>query len=428
MERQLTCAVHIIAYLALGIAAPAVAESISLVHVLDAVRAQNPAIAGARARADAAAAVPRRAAAWDDPVVSWEAWNVPESFAIQRADNNIIRLSQRIPFPGKRALAGEMAARDADQMRHDTGTTELDAVMLAKRAYADLWRAHHGLVVTRRDAGLAERASRLVEQRYATGGAEQVDVLMAQVEVSHTEGALRSAEIAVDDAWAALAAVMSGATDGPPPIPEDPPRPALPGAIAPLIDRALQERPELGARGDAIAREATGSRLAAKGYLPDFEVSVGRFLNNGTADGFGAMASMTVPLVWKGKYDAAVAEANARLVAAQADRRRTADEIRRDVTQSYLRAKSALVQHDLFAGTHVPHADQALRATEAAYVTGAATLTSLLTTVREVERVHLEHVNATADFEKAYADLERAVGAELPRGPSPSSHKESPHD
>ena len=101
------------------LAAPALgaAESLSLAHVLDVVRARNPAIAGAQARADAAAAIPARMAAYDDPVFTWEAWNVPESVAIDRADNNILRVSQRIPFPGKRTLAGEMAAREADGMR-----------------------------------------------------------------------------------------------------------------------------------------------------------------------------------------------------------------------------------------------------------------------------------------------------------------------
>ncbi|HSL66129.1 MAG TPA: TolC family protein, partial [Gaiellaceae bacterium] len=64
-----------------------------------------------------------------------------------------------------------------------------------------------------------------------------------------------------------------------------------------------------------------------------------------------------------------------------------------------------------------PHAEQALRVTEAAYVAGETDLTTLLETVRNVERVHLEHVMAAAEFEKAYADLERAVGADLPRAP-----------
>ena len=54
--------------------------------VLTEVRTQNPTLAAARERARAAAAAPARASAYDDPTVSWEAWNVPNSFAIDRAD------------------------------------------------------------------------------------------------------------------------------------------------------------------------------------------------------------------------------------------------------------------------------------------------------------------------------------------------------
>jgi len=405
------------------LAAPSLgaAESLSLAHVLDVVRARNPSIAGSQARADAAAAIPARTSAYDDPVVSWEAWNVPESFAIDRADNNIVRVSQRIPFPGKRTLAGEMAAREAEAMQHDAGAVALDAVTLAKRAYADLWRAHRTLAVAQRDFALTERTARLVEQRYATSATTQVDVLRAEVEVSHASGELRTAEIAIDEARSVLRAVMSD-PDAQLGVPEDPPIPSLPASPSALVERAMHERPELAARDSAIARESTGARLAEKGYLPDFEVSVGRFVNHDASDGFGAMASMTVPLVWKGKYDAGVAEARARVISAEADRRRTVDDVRRDVEQAYLRAKAALIQHDLFAGTHVPHAEQALRVTEAAYVGGNADLTPLLETVRNVERVHLEHVAAAATFERAYADLERAVGADLPRAPRRGSH------
>jgi outer membrane protein TolC len=428
MGRSLARSARITACLALGLPSLARAESLSLARVLEVVRAQNPAIAGANARADAAAAIPGRMRAWDDPVVSWEAWNIPESVAIGQADNNIVRLSQRIPFPGKRTLAGEMAARDADAMHHDAGAVALDALSLAKHAYVDLWRAQQSLAVMRRDLGLAERVSRLVAQRYATGGAEQTDVLMADVDVSHAEGTLRTAELAIDEAWASLAAIMSDAPYDRPPTLSDPPDPWLPDSPAALVERALQERPELAARDAAIARETTGARLAGKGYLPDFEVSVGRFLNHDAANGFGAMASMTVPLAWKSKYDAGVAEANARIIAAEADRRSTANAVRRDVMQAYLRARSARVQHDLFAGTHAPHAEQALRVTEAAYVAGSSPLPSLFATVREVQRVHLEHVTARADFEKAYADLERAVGADLPRPTGATDGKDHRHD
>ena len=419
MGRHPALVAHMLACTLLSAPSSGAAEPLTLAHVLDVVRAPNPAIAGAQARADAPASIPARVSAYDDPVVSWEAWNFPESFQIDRADNNILRLSQRIPFPGKRTLAGEMAKREADGMRHDADGVALDAVTLAKRAYADLWRAQRTRDVAARDLGLIERTARLVEQRYATvPTTSQVDVVRTQVEVSHASGELRTAELALEEARVALRAVMS-APDAELGVPVDPPPPSLPKSVAELVERALHERPELAARDAAVAREVTGTKLAEKGYLPDFEVSVGRFINSDTPNGFGAMASMTVPLAWKSKYDAGVAEANARTIAAEADRRKAVDDVRRDVEQAYVRAKSALVLHDLFAGTHVPHAEQALRVTEAAYVAGGADLSSLLETARNAERVHLEHVGATADFERAYADLERAVGEDLPRATTP---------
>jgi outer membrane protein TolC len=117
-----------------------------------------------------------------------------------------------------------------------------------------------------------------------------------------------------------------------------------------------------------------------------------------------------------------VAEANARIAGATADRRVVTDGIRRDVEQAYVRARSAQVMHELFGDTHIPHAEQALRITEAAYVAGETDLTALLETARNVERVHLEHLDATAAFERAYADLERAVGVDIPRPARKGAH------
>jgi outer membrane protein TolC len=97
------------------------------------------------------------------------------------------------------------------------------------------------------------------------------------------------------------------------------------------------------------------------------------------------------------------------------------------VVQAYLRAKTALVQHDLFGDTHVPHAEQALRVTEAAYVADDGDLTALLDALRGVERVHLEHVQAGAEFEKSFAELERAVGGPVDR-PRPSGARRHRHD
>jgi cobalt-zinc-cadmium efflux system outer membrane protein len=127
------------------------------------------------------------------------------------------------------------------------------------------------------------------------------------------------------------------------------------------------------------------------------------------------MASVTLPFVNLRKYDAGVAEADARLAAAQSGRRRAEDRARREVQQAFLKAKTALLQYQLFANTHVPQAEQALRVAQSAYESNQLGFLDLVDTLRRIESVHLEHVAAQADFERAYAQLERVVGVELPR-------------
>src|SRR6185369_15844556 len=123
----------------------------------------------------------------------------------------------------------------------------------------------------------------------------------------------------------------------------------------------LRQRPELGARDAGIARQESSVELAHLQYRPDFEVSIGRFVNYGANDGFGAMASVTLPFAYGSKYEAGVQEASAGLAAARSDLRRAQDRVRREVAQAVLRLRTAALQHDLALTTHIPQTEQALK-------------------------------------------------------------------
>jgi len=394
-------------------------SAIRLADVIEEARTQNPELKAARARAEAAAFMPRQASAWDDPVFSWEAWNAPESFDVARADNNILRLSQRIPFPGKRTLAGTAAERDADVARHEVEMVELEVTAAAKRAYWDLWLTHQNLLVYSRDKELVEHLARIAERKYAVGQVSQPDVLRAQVELTRLINRVATGTLGVDTARAELAGLLSREDPGSIGIPAEPVTPRLEQDVGSLTEIALGRRPELAAQQASIARFEANRRAARLGYLPDLEVAAERFYNFDRRDGLGAMVSVSIPLVNKYKYDAAVGEANARSASAQAELRRLQDRIRHDVRQAFLRAKAALAQRDLFVSTHIPQAEQALRASQIGYETGRVDFLSLIDSVRAIESVHLEHYQAEADFEKAYADLERAVGGDVPRTVEP---------
>lgn len=406
--------------LQMGRALPAgaeVSEPLRLTDVVAEARQQNPEVRAARERARAAAAVPPQVSALDDPTFSWESWNAPEAFRIDRADNNIFRLSQKVPFPGKRRLAGAVAQRDADMTQRDAEGVELDVIAAVKRAYYELWQSHQNLLVYTREKVLVERFARTAERKYGVGEVTQTDVLRAQVELTRLINRVSTGTFAIASARAELNALLSREPAEPLGVPEEATPPTLHDTSVSLTALALERRPELAAQAAAVSREETAIRLARRNYWPDFEFSVGRFVNFDADDGFGGMASVTIPLAYRSKYDAAAAAARARLAAAQADLRRLQDRVRREVEQAFLRVRIALLQHDLFVTTHIPQAEQTLRVSEGTYETGGVDFLTLIDTVRAIEMVHLEHIEAASELEKAYADLERAVGGDIARAP-----------
>src|SRR5262249_21851018 len=329
----------------------------------------------------------------------------------------------RSAFPS-RASGGSLASRPPRTRGRRRSTPTRSSSTSRRRSSAPtgasgggrwrVWRGDEGLAIYERQRVLTERFAKTAEQRYAVGGVPQADVLRAQVELTHAITEVQSGSLAIDTARAGLNARLGRPPSDPLGDPEEPRLPKPPPSADALIEAALARRPELSAQDATIAGQRHAVALARKAYWPDFEVSVGRFVNFDARDGFGAMASVTVPIANKGKYDAAVSQANARVDAAEADRRRIADAVRRDVEQAWLRVRTATLRHGLFVTTHLPQAEQAIQVTESAYAAGTVDLLALLDTLRGLEQVHLDHVDSAAEIEGAWADLERAVGGALP--------------
>lgn len=390
--------------------------ALRLADVLEQALRANPGLVAARERARAARSAPARVSSYEDPVVSWEAWNTPESLRVDHADNNIFKLSQKLPFPGKRTLAGRVAEREADMAGADAAGAELEVGAMVRRAYYSLWQTHKNLRIYSRDKDLVERLAKVTEQKYAVGQVSQPDVLRAEVELTRLISRLTTETLAVDGARAELNALLSRSPNEPLGVPEDPPAPRLDQTDDDLIVRALRDRPEAAAKAAAVERERAKLEIARLDYLPDFEISISRFVNFQNRNGFGAMAAVSLPFAYKHKYDAEVDEARAAVASAEAERRQVEDRVAREVRQAFVRARTALVLRELLVTTHVPLAEQALGAAEIGYQTGKIDFLSLIDSFRAVESVHLEHAAAEAEFEQAFADLERAVGKPLDRG------------
>ena len=133
------------------------AETIAVRDLVARALERNPSLAAARERVRAAEARPAVLGALPDPVLSWEAWNAPDSFAPNRADNNIFKLSQRLPFPGKLAAAANEEREAIGLSRAEVSVRELELIAAVKRAYAELWKIEESVRVHARDRAIARR-------------------------------------------------------------------------------------------------------------------------------------------------------------------------------------------------------------------------------------------------------------------------------
>ena len=84
-------------------------EALHLDAVLAYAQEHNPTIRAARSRLVAAQERPTQVSALEDPMFTYEGFNIPENFDLTRTDNTIVKLSQKLPFPGKRRLRSEIA-------------------------------------------------------------------------------------------------------------------------------------------------------------------------------------------------------------------------------------------------------------------------------------------------------------------------------
>src|SRR5215470_13763686 len=213
-------------------------EPLSLSTVVTEARQRNPEIQSARQRSVATAAIPAQVSAYDDPTFTYEAWNSPDWF--NSPDNNIVKLSQKVPFPGKRTLAGNIAEGNAEMARRGAQSVELDVIAMVRRAYYDLWMSHENRLIYARDQELVQRFARIAEAKYTVGQVSQPDVLRAQVEVTRLINRVTTETLKMAEVKARLNGLLSRPPEAPLGVPQDAPKPVVRQTLAELADLALQ--------------------------------------------------------------------------------------------------------------------------------------------------------------------------------------------
>ncbi|MGB4781854.1 TolC family protein [Candidatus Methylomirabilis sp.] len=379
----------------------------------------NPEILAARKAAEAAQARIAQARSLDDPELNIESWSIPlnQPGNFNKANTHMVNLRQRLPFPGKLRLRGEVASQEQAMAAARYRAKEREVIAAVKKGYYDLFMADREIQITQEQLDLLERILKIAEVRYSVGKVTQQDVLKAQVEQSDLINRLIIAEQERATAEARLNTLLNRHTDAPIGRTTEHEPPAMPFEQADLYKLALDSSPQVQEAASGITQAERSHELAIKNQkYPDFTVGLGYWYvpQADSQHTYTGMLTFTIPFFWtKSKHDKEVEEASAQIARAEASYRATKNLAFLEVRESTTKLNAARKSVTLYRTGLLPQAELSLKAAEAAYQTGRLEFTGLLETERSLRDVRLGYYRTLVTLEQSLADLERAVGRDI---------------
>lgn len=382
----------------------------------------NPGLEAAVLRAQSAEKVISQAGALPDPQLNLGLLNLPvNSFTFDQEPmtGKLIGLMQMFPFPGKQGLAKEMAEFEATAVKYQQEEVRNQIVQMVKSAYYNLYAIDRAKETVQKNQALMEQFIRIVETKYATGTGLQQDVLRAQVEFSKLEDDLIMWQQKRRAAIARLNAILNRPVDSyfsitarELDLPES-------HAFGSPVETIEQQRPLLLAWKKRIQKAESSVKLARRDYWPNFAVGASYLqrdnLSNGAVmhDFFSATFSINIPLFFKRKQGAKVAEKELALSALHAQYRNVYISVLSDLESADAEMERNRKRVELYEGGILIQAQQSLESAQAGYQVGKVDFLTLISNWMMLQNYEMQYFFAMADFHKALANFELTMGGRL---------------
>jgi cobalt-zinc-cadmium efflux system outer membrane protein len=373
------------------------------------------------------------AGALEDPSFMYRGWATPlaKPWDLNQSQH-MFMFSQDLPGGGKRQLRARLADDEVDVAKAELEAKRRDVVAQVRRSFYELLRNQDELRFHDEQVSLARQGLASARIKYVVGKVPQQDMLKAQIAITRLVEHLIMLQQDSDLARARLNTLLGRDPGGPLDVLGSySPSAKLPGLIE-LEKTALENRPELVAISAAIRQDETRVHLAQKSFTPDYTLSGGYMLmpeGSRYRNTYAAELSVTLPWLNRGRHDAEIAEANAMVTARKADFESRRAAIFAEIQESLVRARVAQKLVTLYRDTLRPQTQAVLKATVAAYQADRTDFLNLLDSQNITLDVELGYIKSASELETRLADLERAVGTQLPRtegAPTPSATEVPP--
>ncbi len=387
---------------------------------------RSPILAMMRHRARALVYAGRSETALPVGELGVQIWNLPieRPYALGEADMYMVELRQR--FPPNRALdaRARAMAHEAEATIAELAAEERIITERIDTLFSDYCQIVAERRVQERRRALLLRFLQTIRARYSTGGSALVEVSRIEAELAGVDRALARTNGDHSRVQSALNAILRrrpGSALGEP-LESAPMTVRL--SLSELLARAEANRGTiLAARARIRASVARREAAESEARIPEFMIGLGYWQAPAMRAGFGVSASMSLPWLWGPTRDRVRQSAEEESAERYVEESARVD-IQTEVGEAHARLAALESQLTVIRAQALPAARRSMEALAAGYSTGGSSLLEWLDVARSVIELELDLVMLTADLQRVVANLERAVGANLPRvslesGPTP---------
>lgn len=399
------------ALLGAGLAAPALAQGLSLTQALAQAMAANPQLAAARQEIGIAQGARDQAGVMPNPELSYEVEDTDRN-----SSTTTITLSQALELGGKRGARIEAASygQSVAQLELARQVNSLRADVL--EAFHAALRAQVGVDLARQSQQLGERGLKVVDGRVRAGKSSPVEATRAQVELAEARLQLRRAETEQAMAYQNLALISGSATADVQRLDAPSLSPGLPPSSVDLLAR-LEQTAEMRHALAVIDQSdaALGSEKALR--VPNLTVSVGSQYDRTVRERVNVVGlSMPLPLFDRNQGN--VLSAARRADQARDQRNAVEQRLRSETQTALLQWTRAMHEVETYEQTILPAAQQALDSATRGFEMGKFGFIEVLDAQRTLITARGQYLDslgaasaARAQVERIYGDLDGAVAA-----------------
>lgn len=378
-------------------------ENLFLEQALEWAERRQPELAEARALIEAAAGRAEQAGKFPNPDGMARVEQAPFSGRTAGEAQYLAGLAQPVPL-GRRLSK----ARETETLERERRTSQLEVRRreLHRRvhsAFATALYQEQAFQSQSKIAGSTEKAVSMARVRADAGDALPEDVARAEMELARTKVELRRTASLREQAMFSLAAAigdpslsvrsLAGELDATFEIP-----------TLESLAADLSSNPTAVAADAAVRVESARVDLARAQRIPDVKVEVlYRRLQAEKENTFDVGLSIPLPLF--DRNQGRLREARAELQAAEARSRMTRNELSLRLREAHSQLTSALAASRALQTEILPRADTVLRAAEARYAAGDASLNDLLPVRRDWAAMRLTYLESLRDAMQAWATV-----------------------